>query len=179
LLIWPGGQAISMLRLLFLTGLSLFLAACMEDGEPILRGKCLTEIFTGSSEPTQGEPISVPDEAVENDVSIKETDVIPVAAGTKGDDAPSANVDVSELPILHDYAKEKPPLNLSLPREDWGDGSYRSRSNVLPDVFARRIPEQVMNLSGKLYWDESEEARTRPIEETIKGAEVELQFYLP
>ena len=36
-----------------------------------------------------------------------------------------------------------------------------------------------MNLSGKLYWDESEEARTRPIEETIKGAEVELQFYLP
>ncbi|CUS41919.1 hypothetical protein MGWOODY_Tha2967 [hydrothermal vent metagenome] len=119
------------------------------------------------------------DQAVENDVSIKETDVIPVAAGTKGDDAPSANVDVSELPILHDYAKEKPPLNLSLPREDWGGGSYRSRSNVLPDVFARRIPEQVMNLSGKLYWDESEEARTRPIEETIKGAEVELQFYLP
>ena len=28
-------------------------------------------------------------------------------------------------------------------------------------------------------WDESEEARQMPIEDTIKGAEVELQFYLP
>ena len=179
MLIWPGGQAISMLRLLSLTCLSLFLAACMEDGKPILRGKCLTEIFTGSSESTQSEPISAPAEVKNSDVNIKETDVIPAAEVPNADDTSSANVDVSELPILHDYTTEKPPLNLSLPRENWGEGSFRSRSNVLPDVFARRIPEQGANLSGKLYWDESEEARTRPIEETIKGAEVELQFYLP
>ncbi len=166
-------------RLLLITCLPLLFAACMENGEPILRGKCLTEMLTGPSEQTQYEPISAPAEGKNSDININQTDVIPAAEVFNSDNTPSASVDVTELPILHDYSKEKPPLNLSLPRENWGDGSYRSRSNVLPDVFARRIPEQGMNLSGKLYWDESEEARTRPIEETIKGAEVKLQFYLP
>lgn len=169
-------------RLLLITCLPLLLAGCMEDGEPILRGKCLTEIFTGSSEHTQNEPITAEDtsaETVNSDVNIKETDAIPTVEADAKNSSESVPVDVKELPILRDYSKEKPPLNLSLPKENWGDGNFRSRSNVLPDVFVRRIPEQGMNLSGKLYWDESEEARTRSIEETIKGAEVELQFYLP
>ena len=76
--------------------------------------------------------------------------------------------------------KDKRPLNLSLPSMSWesmeNNGSSRG---VLPDVF-REIPqESTLNFSGKLLWDESEEARQMPIEDTIKGAEVELQFYLP
>jgi len=54
-----------------------------------------------------------------------------------------------------------------------------SDQGVLPDVF-RPIPEdQRLNLSGKILWDESEEARELSVEDSIKGAEVELQFYLP
>ena len=36
-----------------------------------------------------------------------------------------------------------------------------------------------MNVSGRLHWDESAEAESLPITETILGAEVELQLRLP
>ena len=39
--------------------------------------------------------------------------------------------------------------------------------------------EERMNVSGRLHWDESEEAESLPITETILGAEVELQLRLP
>jgi hypothetical protein len=76
--------------------------------------------------------------------------------------------------------KSRQPLNLALPSISWEDSDERVRSQgYLPNVF-REIPsESKLNLSGKIHWDESEETRQMSVEDTIKGAEVELQFYLP
>lgn len=69
-------------------------------------------------------------------------------------------------------------LDLSLPK-DWDNHEYKNVDQAKgPDYFK---PKEVkkFNLSTKLHWDESEEARSMPIEKTIEGAELELQFRLP
>lgn len=72
------------------------------------------------------------------------------------------------------------PLNLTLPSMNWEKTGKRMHDyGVLPDVFQRIQSDPSMNVSGKIHWDESEAARELSVEDTIKGAEVELQFYLP
>ena len=73
-------------------------------------------------------------------------------------------------------------LNLTLPEMEWNDQlAYETRSRkLLGNVF--KEPEQkqaAMDMSGKIYWDESEEAETKPLRDTITGGEVELKILLP
>lgn len=78
-------------------------------------------------------------------------------------------------------APKRQSLDLTLPAMNWDDDS-ESRdfsSPRMPDVFRYQKAESSMNLSGKLHWDEAEEATRVKLEESIKGAEVELQFRLP
>lgn len=76
--------------------------------------------------------------------------------------------------------KSRQVLNLTLPRMAWeSDAEHQRNSGVLPDVFRPLPQEQKMNLSGRLHWDESEAARQLSVEDSIKGAEVELKFFLP
>ncbi|MDO6681427.1 hypothetical protein Q4551_03925 [Oceanobacter sp. 5_MG-2023] len=75
---------------------------------------------------------------------------------------------------------ENPPLNLRLP-DSLEQEPYNFSTNpaLLPNVFNTQQPASVLDMSGKLYWDESEEAETKPMRENITGAEVELRFRLP
>lgn len=76
---------------------------------------------------------------------------------------------------------QRKPLDLSLPTMNWetDDVGKDFNSQRMPDVFRYQKTESGMNLSGKLHWDEDEEATRMSLEESIKGAEVELQFRLP
>ncbi|WP_221799410.1 hypothetical protein [Oceanobacter mangrovi] len=72
------------------------------------------------------------------------------------------------------------PLNLTLPEMEWQTEQTTTGPRAsLPNMFQSKTPESAMGWSGKLYWDESEEAQTKPLNETITGAEVELQIKLP
>ena len=85
------------------------------------------------------------------------------------------------LEDIHQLQNGRRTLDLSLPSMNWDDeqkGDFNN-SQSLPDVFRYKKPENGMNLSGKLHWDEDEEATHMSLEESIKGAEVELQFRLP
>lgn len=70
-------------------------------------------------------------------------------------------------------------LNLKLP-EGWDSGEWKKPVLAsFPDFFKPRKVEGIFDYSTKLHWDESEEARTMPIEKTIEGAELEFHFKLP
>ncbi len=69
-------------------------------------------------------------------------------------------------------------LNLKLPDMDWDEYSY-GNSDALPNVFSKQASESVVHWSGRLHLDSSEEAKAKPLNETILGAELELQLKLP
>ncbi|WP_369857327.1 hypothetical protein [Candidatus Thalassolituus haligoni] len=73
------------------------------------------------------------------------------------------------------------PLNLHLPETIGQEQlTYGTASALLPNVFnAQPQTGSALDLSGKLHWDESEAAETKPLRDTITGAEVELRFKLP
>jgi len=74
------------------------------------------------------------------------------------------------------------PLNLKLPELEWNDQlAYdNSSQKLLGNVFQQPQEKQsAMDMSGKIYWDESEEAETKPLRDTITGGEVELKILLP
>lgn len=157
----------------------IFLAGCDDQTAKILRGekpvsKLWSEMGTASQTETQ----------VQDDTSVQNTEASEIEEGV-AEAEESSEAEKTFLKTVtkvkeENKNKDKRPLNLSLPSMSWEsmDNNGSSRG-VLPDVF-REIPqESTLNFSGKLLWDESEEARQMPIEDTIKGAEVELQFYLP
>ena len=153
----------------------IFLAGCDDQTVKILRGekpvsKLWSEMGTASQTETQ----------VEDDTSVQNTEASEIAETEESSEAEKTFLKTVTKVKEENKNKDKRPLNLSLPSMSWEsmDNNGSSRG-VLPDVF-REIPqESTLNFSGKLLWDESEEARQMPIEDTIKGAEVELQFYLP
>lgn len=157
----------------------IFLAGCDDQTVKILRGekpvsKLWSEMGTASQTETQ----------VQDDTAVQNTEASEIEEGV-AETEESSEAEKTFLKTVTKVKEEnknrdKRPLNLSLPSMSWEsmDNNGSSRG-VLPDVF-REIPqESTLNFSGKLLWDESEEARQMPIEDTIKGAEVELQFYLP
>lgn len=74
----------------------------------------------------------------------------------------------------------RPRLNLQLPDLDWDNSEWHQPSQRYPDFFyPGRDDASRLNLSGRLHWDESEDAETKPITDTILGAELELQVRLP
>ncbi len=79
-----------------------------------------------------------------------------------------------------DPDSERPTLNLALPDLEWDANEWHDNAPAYPDFFrGSKTVESRMNLSGRLLWDESEKAETLPIEDTILGAEVEVQLRLP
>ena len=157
----------------------IFLVGCDDQTAKILRGekpvsKLWSEMGTASQTETQ----------VQDDTAVQNTEASEIEEGV-AETEESSEAEKTFLKTVtkvkeENKNKDKRPLNLSLPSMSWEsmDNNGSSRG-VLPDVF-REIPqESTLNFSGKLLWDESEEARQMPIEDTIKGAEVELQFYLP
>lgn len=98
------------------------------------------------------------------------TESLPPEQSNPADD-PGADTDrLDEEPVS---------LNLSLPDINWGDIQVGQQEPLMDDVFHRAGKERLVNWSGRLHLDESEEARTRPITDNILGAEVELQLRLP
>lgn len=84
------------------------------------------------------------------------------------------------LALWHDETEPvRPALNLSLPEMDWDNQEWRSDASSYPDFFRSGTEEPRLNVSGRLHWDESEEAETLPLTDTILGAEVEFQVRLP
>ncbi|MDQ4423024.1 MAG: hypothetical protein QF808_03855 [Thalassolituus sp.] len=165
---WIRMSVVSLISIIFLVG-------CDDQTAKILRGekpvsKLWSEMGTASQTETQ----------VEDDTSVQNTEASEIAETEESSEAEKTFLKTVTKVKEENKNKDKRPLNLSLPSMSWesmeNNGSSRG---VLPDVF-REIPqESTLNFSGKLLWDESEEARQMPIEDTIKGAEVELQFYLP
>lgn len=160
-------------RVVSLSGIllmALFCSACREEATHILRGKQPTteevsEKMSSSSQKT-GQEQDTTEPAVESELinaTITDEEMYQPLKG-----------------LIDENKNNRQPLNLSLPTMSW-ENKYDQVSDqgVLPDVF-RPIPEdQRLNLSGKILWDESEAARELSVEDSIKGAEVELQFYLP
>ena len=159
----------------------IFLAGCDDQTAKILRGekpvsKLWSEMGTVSQTETQEE-----DDTSAQKTTVPETDASVTTAETEESSVAEKTFLKTVTKVKEENKnKDKRPLNLSLPSMSWESmGNNGSSRGVLPDVF-REIPqESTLNFSGKLLWDESEEARQMPIEDTIKGAEVELQFYLP
>ncbi|MAD45373.1 MAG: hypothetical protein CMI02_19680 [Oceanospirillaceae bacterium] len=127
----------------------LLLSACEQQGQPILRGVKIDK--AGQDSATQ---------------SRRKVDVS--AAGETQATQPDTGSD-------DDSGIE---LNLTLPDYDWDTpppGGMKD-FNTLPDVFSAPGDESVLKWSGRVYLDESEEARERPMLDTIQGAEVEIQL---
>jgi len=153
--------------------LVVMLTACGEDCEPILRGfkekmaPVIERVTSGESGDSQ--------ENAETMVDTATVDAAPEAPDHKEEE-------YEPLRMLEDYKnnKDRQPLNLSLPSMYWDSSPGEVENNgILPDVFQPLTIDPKMNLSGRLHWDESEQARELSVEDTIKGAEVELQFFLP
>lgn len=156
------------------------LAGCHGDDEqPILRGvkSTLTSTAVLSADPEEAVP------EINLKVAMPLTDL---------DRANSRIQDKPELPSQRQArleAREKQPLNLTLPNMEWDNSNDESPSHLLPDdMFERQAPESRVGVSGKILWDETEKDQTevKPISESITslqndidGGEVEVRIRLP
>ncbi|TNC91553.1 hypothetical protein [Thalassolituus sp.] len=150
---YRGLKPVTGITILLLSGS--LLAACGQDCEPILRGFKLPPLRVAEPEVTEAD-----------------------TGALSADDAQT----YQPLEMLEEYKNnnDRQPLNLSLPAMYWDKNPGRVENNgILPDVFQPLTTDPKMNFSGRLHWDESEEARNLSVEDSIKGAEVELQFFLP
>lgn len=98
----------------------------------------------------------------------------------RGSDSPLPSTTAQDSAGGGRDTKKKQPLNLALPVISWDDSDEQIRlQGYLPNIFRQLPSESKLSFSGKIHWDESEAAREMSVEDTIKGAELELQFYLP
>ena len=137
--------------------------------QQILRGVGIGQPFVLPIEPTELNQIedSLPPQTV-----IPVSNVLPKSSAAK-------KIDQQETQFNAPFQDEETKLNLKLP-EGWDSGEWKKPVLAsFPDFFKTQKAEGVFDYSTKLHWDESEEARTMPIEKTIEGAELELHFKLP
>lgn len=71
-------------------------------------------------------------------------------------------------------------LNLALP-DDWEAYEWKKPAyySSYPNFFVPKGKDKRFGVSGALHLDESDEAQEGPLEKSILGAEVELQWRLP
>ncbi|MCD8520885.1 MAG: hypothetical protein LRY66_07025 [Saccharospirillaceae bacterium] len=108
-------------------------------------------------------------------VSVETPDLILPGDGQRHD---SSGAQPAADSLTPDVSEHPQRLNLTLPEMDWDDHSY-GNSDAFPNLFDRRPKESVVHWSGRLHLDDSEEAETKPLKETILGAELELELKLP
>lgn len=161
------------------------LTACDYCCDEILRGKKIEEVSitsqnivvnTDDNEAVQ----TLKPEGESNTDSRDETSVGANERQSSNDATDDVPLTYSPLDEVIDNNKNRQILNLTLPTMAWEtDSNGMSNHGVLPNVFRPLPHEQTVNLSGRIHWDESEEARQLSVEDSIKGAEVELKFFLP
>lgn len=161
------------------------LTACDYCCDEILRGKKIEEVSitsqnivvnTDDNEAVQ----TLKPEGESNTDSSDETSVGANERQSSNDATDDVPLTYSPLDEVIDNNKNRQILNLTLPTMAWEtDSNGMSNHGVLPNVFRPLPHEQTLNLSGRIHWDESEEARQLSVEDSIKGAEVELKFFLP
>lgn len=161
------------------------LTACDYCCDEILRGKKIEEVSitsqnivvnTDDNEAVQ----TLKPEGESNTDSSDETSVGANERHSSNDATDDVPLTYSPLDEVIDNNKNRQILNLTLPTIAWEtDSNGMSNHGVLPNVFRPLPHEQTVNLSGRIHWDESEEARQLSVEDSIKGAEVELKFFLP
>ncbi len=161
------------------------LTACDYCCDEILRGKKIEEVSitsqnivvnTDNNEAVQTRK----PEGESNTDSSDETSVGANERQSSNDATDDVPLTYSPLDEVIDNNKNRQILNLTLPTMAWEtDSNGMSNHGVLPNVFRPLPHEQTVNLSGRIHWDESEEARQLSVEDSIKGAEVELKFFLP
>lgn len=161
------------------------LTACDYCCDEILRGKKIEEVSitsqnivvnTDDNEAVQ----TLKPEGESNADSSDETSVGANERQSSNDATDDVPLTYSPLDEVIDNNKNRQILNLTLPTMAWEtDSNGMSNHGVLPNVFRPLPHEQTVNLSGRIHWDESEEARQLSVEDSIKGAEVELKFFLP
>ena len=161
------------------------LTACDYCCDEILRGKKIEEVSitsqnivvnTDDNEAVQ----TLKPEGESNTDSSDETSVGANERQSGNDATDDVPLTYSPLDEVIDNNKNRQILNLTLPTMAWEtDSNGMSNHGVLPNVFRPLPHEQTVNLSGRIHWDESEEARQLSVEDSIKGAEVELKFFLP
>ncbi|PHS01994.1 MAG: hypothetical protein COA68_00835 [Oceanobacter sp.] len=161
------------------------LTACDYCCDEILRGKKIEEVSitsqnivvnTDDNEAVQ----TLKPEGESNTDSSDETSVGANERQSSNDATDDVPLTYSPLDEVIDNNKNRQILNLTLPTMAWEtDSNGMSNHGVLPNVFRPLPHEQTVNLSGRIHWDESEEARQLSVEDSIKGAEVELKFFLP
>lgn len=167
--------------------------ACDDGCEEILRGKKIEKLSIASQYDSEQSDDNTGVEAIhnnnnedhksDNDQASQEGDVKQAMVAENEELSESSepvSLSYSPLEEVNEKNKSRQLLNLTLPRTEWvGDERGMNSKGVLPNVFNPLPAEQKMNLSGRIHWDESEKARELSVEDSIKGAEVELQFYLP
>lgn len=161
------------------------LTACDYCCDEILLGKKIEEVSitsqnivvnTDDNEAVQ----TLKPEGESNTDSSDETSVGANERQSSNDATDDVPLTYSPLDEVIDNNKNRQILNLTLPTMAWEtDSNGMSNHGVLPNVFRPLPHEQTVNLSGRIHWDESEEARQLSVEDSIKGAEVELKFFLP
>lgn len=122
---------------------------------------------------------------------IKSSPVVQAVIQHKQEPTPAAQAEATpsiiepELAVLEELSSgfkqdEEIRLNLKLPDLDWEKYELKEKKNFsYPSFFYKKEDISRLKLSGKLLWDESEEANTKPIEDTILGAELEFKVLLP
>lgn len=153
------------------------LIGCSNEGEAILRG-------TKHS----GDQISSSDEIKAQDVqgtsAVQRDDV-----STMGDNGHSLDGNMGEMQGKNSAGNGKQrqkPLDLSLPNTGWyalgpqklADMDELER-NIIRSFEQRKNEQSDIKWSGKLHWDESEAAQQKPLQDSVKGAELEIRIRLP
>lgn len=147
--------------LLCITVVSLFMAGCNDQGQIILRGSKIVKKHDSVSK-------------IEN----KDT----VISEQKEEQAQNQSLSLRKEHTKTRHVKLEKPLNLKLPVTRHYPGN---NDQLLADN--QRIPggnsfhghqgkPSPMSLSGRVHWDESEAAETKPMINTIRGLELELSF---
>lgn len=128
---------------------------CSEPSEHILRGQ-------------------KHDAAIYNEVAVDRTGTTASVVRPQ----PAQNEQESEAVEMVN-AKQRRPLNLTLPKELLEDTSAEQLVSPFPNLFRDEDASGRMSLSGTLYWDETEQAEEVPILESINGAGLEIIILTP
>lgn len=171
------------------------LIGCADEEQPILRGKKHDSQTATDSGSRSGRDASTltheRSNAIPVDAANKSVGYIPPSVGAN--QVARSTTDGNSVVREGEAGRLKPSLDWSLPDDDvwlnnsevaeleYAGGFAGFRQQLMESYLQNSQPlgQQVIEVSGRLLWDESEEAIDKPLEEVLTGAEVEIRVRLP
>ncbi len=171
------------------------LIGCTDEKQPIFRGKKHDSQATTDSGSRPGHDASTltheRSSAIPVDTAENSAGYTPSSVGTS--QIAGSTADGDSVIREGETGRRKPSLDWSLPDDDawlnnsevaeleYAGGFSGFRQQLMESYLQNSQPlsQQAIEVSGRLLWDESEEAIDKPLEEVLTGAEVEIRVRLP